>query len=467
MLKKIIVILTVLAVALTLASCAGVSVTSEEEAETGREQGEFAPPDGVMPDFNGEMPDFNGEMPSFPNGEMPDFEGGMPGGFPGMNGAANGAESADKIDASEQFTDRDLEQTADLASATKYTLKDNENVTLTSAGVYVFTGKASDCTITVDAGDEDKVQIVLDGVTVTNSDFPAIYVKNADKVFVTTTDSKNSLTVTGSFKADGDTNTDAVIFSKDDLVLNGVGTLTVKSTDNGITSKDDLKITGGNISVDCKSDALEANDSIRIADGNIAVKTDKDGLHAEYDEDGTVGYIFIGGGTLDVTAGDDAIHATTVCQVDGGNITVNAAEGLEATQVVINGGSLDISASDDGINAARKSDSLGVIVEINGGDIKIKMGQGDTDGVDSNGNIVINGGTIDVTGQSAFDYDGAASLNGGTVIINGETVDELPNQFGGMEPGGGGGMMPGGNGGMTPGGQGPGGNGGRGPGERG
>ena len=92
--------------------------------------------------------------------------------------------------------------------------------------------------IIVNAGDEDKVQIVLDGVSITNESTPCIYVKSADKVFVTTTDSENTLTVTGSFTADGDTNTDAVIFSKDDLVLNGVGTLTISSTDNGIAGKD-------------------------------------------------------------------------------------------------------------------------------------------------------------------------------------------------------------------------------------
>lgn len=139
------------------------------------------------------------------------------------------------IDAGEMFTNRDLTQTADLTDAKYCTVSDGQNISITSEGVYVISGSASNVTITVDAGDEDKVQIVLDGVSITNTSSPCIYVKNADKVFVTTTSSDNTLSATSTFTADGTTNTDAVIFSKDDLVLNGQGTLNISSTDNGIS----------------------------------------------------------------------------------------------------------------------------------------------------------------------------------------------------------------------------------------
>ena len=110
----------------------------------------------------------------------------------------------------------------------------------------------------------------------------------------------------------------------------------------------------------------------------------------------------------------------------------------------IDDGTINIEASDDGINASQKSNSGTPIVEINGGNITIKMGQGDTDGVDSNGNIVINGGTISVTGQSTFDYEGTGIINGGTVICNGQQVTTLPNQMiGGGMNGGPQGNMPG------------------------
>ena len=68
-------------------------------------------------------------------------------------------------------------------------------------------------------------------------------------------------------------------------------------------------------------------------------------------------------------------------------------------------------------------------MEINGGTITIAMGSGDTDGIDSNGNLIINGGTVDITGNSPYDFDGQGQYNGGTLIVNGSQVDSLSNQF--------------------------------------
>ena len=341
------------------------------------------------------------------------------------------------LDTADLFTSRDLEQEADLSEAKAVTVSDGETVTIKTGGVYVIKGTASNAQILVTASDDDKVQLVLDGVSITNESIPCIYVKNADKVFVTTTESENTLSVTGTFTADGDTNTDAVIFSRDDLTLNGKGTLNISSTDNGISSKDDLKITGGTINIACTSDALEANDSILMADGTVAVSTSKDGLHAENDEDNTKGYIYIRGGNLTVEAGDDAVHATTIAQVDGGTLTLTGREGIEGTWIQINDGTVSISASDDGINAGQKSQITTPTAEFNGGTITIVMGSGDTDAVDSNGNLIINGGTLDITAQSPFDYDGSGQLNGGTLIVNGTETTSLANQMGGGGMGGG------------------------------
>ena len=333
-------------------------------------------------------------------------------------------------DSSSVFTDRDLTQTADTSNAKKLTLSDGKDVTITEAGVYIISGTAKDVSIIVDAADDAKVQLVLENANITNADSPCIYVKNVDKVFVTTASgSENTLTVSGSFTADGDTNTDAVIFSKDDIVLNGEGKLNISSTDNGISGKDDIKITGGTIIISCTADAVEANDSISVADGNITINTQKDGLHCENHDDNTKGSIYISGGTFDITAGSDGIQATTTLVIDGGTFNISSAEGLEATNVTINDGSITISASDDGINASRKSTAQSVCVTINGGNIKITMGQGDTDGIDSNGDLYITGGTIDITGQSTCDYDGKAEKTGGTLIINGEETDTIPNQM--------------------------------------
>ena len=336
------------------------------------------------------------------------------------------------------FTNRDLTQTADLSGATYYTVADGQEIHITAAGVYVLTGTASNVTAYVEAGEDDKVQIVLDGANITNSNFPVIYAKTADKVFVTVS-GDSQLAVTGTFAADGSTNTDGVIFSKCDLVLGGTATLTITSAANGIVGKDDLKITGGTYNISASSKAIQANDSIRIADGNLNLAAGTDGLHAENEDDTSLGYIYIGGGVLNIQAGDDGIHATSVVQIDDGSVTVRAAEGIEGTYIQLNGGDISIQASDDGINAAQKSRAYTATIEINGGDITVAMGAGDTDGIDSNGNIIVNGGTLNVTGSSTFDYDGSAQYNGGTIIVNGQQVSSIPNQM--MGGGGRGGMM--------------------------
>lgn len=357
--------------------------------------------------------------------------------------ASYSAYSGGILETEDVFTDRDLLQTPDLSEAQYLTASDGETLSITEAGIYVISGSAEDCTIRVEAADDAKVQLVLDGVSITNADFPAIYVVSADKCFVTTTDSENSLTVTGSFTSDGDTSTDAVIFSKDDLVLSGTGSLEITSNyGNGISCKDDLKITGGAYTITSAEDAVEANDSIAVCGGDFTIAADKDGLHCENDEDNSVGWIWIAGGSFNITAGSDGIQATTGLQIDDGQITVSASEGLEATYVQVNGGTVDISASDDGINATSKSSYMDVVAEFNGGEITIVMGQGDTDAVDSNGSVYVNGGTLDITAYtSSFDYDYTAQLNGGTVIINGSQVSEIPAGMMGGGMGFGGEMM--------------------------
>ena len=359
------------------------------------------------------------------------------------NITSNGA-----IDATDLFTERDLTQNVNLSGATSYTVSDNQDITINEEGAYVFSGKASNVSIIVEADDTAKVQLVLDGLTISNDSDACIYVKSADKVFVTTTEgSTNTLTVSGTFQADGDTNVDGVIFSKDDITLNGLGTLVISSSDNGIVGKDDVKVTGGTYQISATSKAIQANDSIRIADGTFTLKAGTDGLHAENTDDPSLGYIYICGGSMEIQANDDGIHATTIFQIDDGNLVISAYEAIEATVIQLNGGTMNIYASDDAINAAHKSTAYSPYIEINGGDITIQMAQGDTDAIDSNGNITMNGGTVNISAQSSFDYDGQGVYNGGTLIINGQEVNYLPNQMMGGGPNGGFGEPPMGGGG--------------------
>ena len=406
--KKVLSILLMLALTLSLAACGGTP--SQSGADSGSQ---------------------NANSSSTANSQASS----------NSNANSNGNASSDSSSAAETtdlFTDRDLSQTADLTEAVSYTLSSGEDITITSAGVYVLTGTASGTTVVVDAGDDDKVQLVLDGVSITNDDFPCIYVKNADKVFVTTTDSQNVLKVTGTFRADGSTHTDAVIFSRDDLVFNGTGSLQISSTDNGISGKDDIKVTGGTLSIVAEDCGIEANDAICMADGAITISAKSDGLHAENDDDNTKGSVYIGSGTLDIQAGDDGIHATTVAQIDNGEITVTAAEGIEATQIQINGGTIHITATDDGVNAAKKSSAYTALFEMNGGALTVVMANGDTDAIDANGDLRITGGTLDLTCRSPFDYDGTAEYTGGTIIVNGVETNTIANQAfgpGGMRGG--------------------------------
>lgn len=412
-----------------------------------------------------------------------------------------GVSSVEEDSSGYGFSNRDLDPAWDSVTAS-VSLTDGNNVadgsgvtvsgndvTITAGGTYIFTGTLNDGSITVAAGEEEKVQLVLSGVSVTNSDGPALYISSGDKVFLTLADDTENYFSDGSDYSvfDGDTELDAAVFSRSDLTINGGGSLTVNGNcKHGIVSKDDLVICGGSVTVNAKNVALEGKDCVKIADAQLNLSAGTDGIRSDNDEDSDRGYIYISSGTIAVNAGsdglqaetdlyiaggtitvnaaddachsngtatvaggmltlacgDDAVHATTTLTVDGGTIEIRAAEGLEATVVVINDGEISITASDDGINAARKSSAYTPTVEINGGTVSVVMGAGDTDGIDANGNIVINGGTVSVSAASPFDYDGTGVINGGTVIVNGQQVSSLSNQMmGGM---GGMGGMPGG-----------------------
>ena len=332
-----------------------------------------------------------------------------------------------RMDAAELFTQRDLTQIADTSHAERITVVNGQEIVITKAGIYVVNGKASDVTIVIKAKAEDTVQIVLDNVSLSNQDAPCIYSQKANKVFVTLV-GDNSFFVNNRFAADVSSRTDGVIFSRTDLTCNGTGSLQITSPENGIVCKDHLKITGGIYSIHAASKAIEANDSVRIADGTFTLIAGTDGIHAENSDDDTLGYLYIGGGHFTVQAGDDGLHATSVIQIDRGELDIVAGEGMEGTDIQINAGTLRIHARDDGINAAHKSKSYTPTAEINGGSLTILMDDGDGDAIDSNGNIIINGGTIDITGASSFDCTGTAWFKGGKITVNGQPLDTIPNQ---------------------------------------
>ena len=293
------------------------------------------------------------------------------------------------LDADDMFTDRDKEVGYDEDTATAITLSDdasscdsssvtisNNTITITDEGTYLLTGSLSDGQVIVDA-DDKKVQLVLDSVNINCDTSAALYVKAADKVFVTlASDSENSLSNTSDFVAIDDNNIDAVIFSKDDLTLNGSGTLTVTAKyGHGIVSKDDLVITSGTYQITAAKHALSGKDSVRIADGVLTLDAGTDGIHSENTDDDAKGFIYIANGDISITADSDGFDAEETLQVDGGNIEVAAGddglhsdgdliitdgtinvtksyEGLEGMTVTVEDGNISVVSSDDGINAA-------------------------------------------------------------------------------------------------------------------
>ena len=338
------------------------------------------------------------------------------------------------INTSDLFSQRDLTNTVDKSQAISLSLKNNEDYLIDKEGIYLLSGDYTNTTIIVEVSDNEKVQLVLDGVNITNDNHACIYVENADKLFVTTI-SNSSLTVTNMFESSND-KIDAVIYSKDDLTLNGIATLTVNSSETAIKCNDDLTITSAEYIINAQKKGIDANNSIAIANGIFTINAKTDGLHAENNDDDSLGYIYIADGTFNINASDDGIHATSVVQIDSGNFTLKAYEAIESTYIQINGGQFNISAYDDGINAARKSSSYSPVIEINSGTIKIVIASGDHDAIDSNGDLIITGGIIDITSNSAFDYDGKCYYNSGTIIVNGQQVVSIPtNNFNGGKGG--------------------------------
>lgn len=375
-----------------------------------------------------------------------------------MQAAIDEAMSDAAIDITDMFTKRDLAGNYDESEAVKITLSgktaacnssnvqiEDGVVTIKAAGVYVLSGTFTDGTIVVDAGDDDKVQLVLDGVSITAADYAAIYAKNADKVFVTLAEGAgNSLMVSGDYVQTDDNNVDAVIFAKCDLTLNGIGSLTVKdNTGHGIVSKDDLVVTGGTYTIYSQDHCLNGKDSVRIADGTFNLSCDEDGIHAGND-DQQDGYVYIEGGDINISVGDDAIHAEGLLIITGGDIDVSkSCEGVEGGKILVTGGDIDVISRDDGFNAAGGSSGSGdnhdgfgggpgmggvdmdadndAYILITGGTININA---NGDGIDSNGCIGITGGSVHVLGPSdngngAMDYGICAAITGGEIVAVG------------------------------------------------
>ena len=420
-------------------------------------------------------------------------------------------------------------------------------VTILDGGVYVLSGTLDDGQVVVDVKDDEKVQLVLNGTSITSSNSAAIVVRQADKVFITLAEgSENALANGGTFEEEG---VDAVIWSDEDLTFNGAGTLVIESpVGDGIDGNDDIKFASGTYVITAAGRGVDSNDSIRIAGGDFTIITAGTAFRASHTTKDELGNIYIWGGDFTITTGggageflvqeevvgepqgmpdfdgeamtppdfsgempadmtppegfvegempippdggaapgedasksesedeatckgfkasgdiaviggvfkldtaDDAFHADSDLLVFDGEITIassddglhadgsltvvggtvditQSSEGMEAEVITVVGGSVSILASDDGMNARSSTGDKetfaaqeGVLIEISGGTLRVNAYG---DGLDSNGDLVVSGGSVVVSGpvsnmNGALDYNGTATISGGTVVAAG------------------------------------------------
>ena len=312
----------------------------------------------------------------------------------------------------EMFTDRDLSGDYDESTAVSIELSgtsakassdkgvsiDGSTVTISAEGVYIVSGTLSDGQIIVEADDTAKVQIVLKDASITSKTSAAIYVKSADKVFVTSAEgTKNTLANGGSFTAIDDSNIDGAVFAKDDITFNGSGSITVESpAGHGIVGKDDVKLAGGTITINSARHGVQANDSIRVADAAVTIDAGKEGMESLL--------IYICGGDIKIAAADDGINAA--------NSDNQSMDGGTDGEILIEGGKIYITANGDGI------DSNGSVTISGGYTVVCGPSQGDTSVLDINSTATITGGTFIGTGGAGMGENFTSAENQALISVS-------------------------------------------------
>ncbi len=298
-------------------------------------------------------------------------------------------------------------------------------ITVNKPGTYIISGQLDDGQIIVELTKEEQAVLILYGADISCSYSAPIYIKSADKVTVHLYPSTlNSLTDTGEYKyaTDAENEPNATLFSKDDLTIKGSGTLEINANyNNGITSKNDLKIKTGTITINAKNDGIRGKDSVEIGGGKISIVSNGDGIKTTSEEEDK-GYIVINGGNIDISTSGDGIQAQNYCTVSSGNITVktnaisdqDSSKGIKAEKALnLNGGNIIIDSSDDSLH------SNGAVI-IGGGSFSLSTGD---DGIHADSEVKIENGTINITKS----YEG---IEGQTINVSGGTIQIMASDDG-------------------------------------
>lgn len=309
---------------------------------------------------------------------------------------------------------------------TKTTATGEQTYDITAGGTYTLSGAITDTMVTVDANNAD-VNIILNGATIKNSQGPAIYVREADKVTITLADgTTNTLSDGSSYSiTDSSSTLDAAIFSRADLTINGSGTMVLNGNyKHGIVSKDNLIISSGTLKVTSNKVGLNGKDCVKINSGNITINAGSDGIRSDNDEDTSKGYVYLYGGTINIAAGNDGIQAETVVNIENVDFTVTAGGGSSASltsadesykgikagsDIYISGGTFNVNSQDDCIH------SNGTIT-ISGGNYTLSSGD---DGVHADTDLTISGSATKLSITKSYEGIEATNLviSGGDISI--------------------------------------------------
>ena len=354
-----------------------------------------------------------------------------------------------QVDSGDLFSDRDYKTDYDESESAVITLNGDSaacgsdavqisgsTITITDEGTYILSGTLNDGMIIVNSEKTDKTQLVLNGVTIHSETSAPIYILQSDKVFITLApDSDNTLSNGGTFTAIDENNIDAVIFSKEDITLNGSGTLVISSpAGHGIVSKDSLTVTGGTYDISSASHALAGKDDVSIANAAFTITSGKDGIHGENADDTAKGCVCIESGTFEISAEGDGISASAYLQILAGNFDITSGGGSvnAASQTsdswgnFMGGGRHPEGNRGDPMGGTSSADTEDDSTSMKGikaaGDLIISGGTFTIDSADdavhSNANITVGGGSFEIAaGDDAFHADETLTVTSGTVNV--------------------------------------------------
>lgn len=286
---------------------------------------------------------------------------------------------------------------------------DGSTITIQKAGTYLLSGTLTAGNIIVDSDDKENVRLIFNGVEISNSTTTPLYIKNAEKTIVTLVDgTENTLSDGENYILDDESNNEpnGTIFSKDDLVINGLGSLTINANYNhGIQSKNLLKIISGNIDIISNGDSIIGKDGVIVKEAVINIESQEDGIKATKVEENK-GYIYLDNPEITIKAKKDGIQAVTCLYVKDGKYNIETGETNENSQ----------SNSDTSTDYSRKGMKAGVDITIENGKYTIDS---EDDGIHSNNSITVNAGTVNIASKDdGVHADTELTINNGDIKVS-------------------------------------------------